>query len=400
MVFLPQKLWAMLVWKSLVPGEGCFHPQIQCFSWKWRMVKLESETASWAAWTSYLLLLFSHQVMSDCLQPMDCSMPGFHVPHCLPEFAQVHVHWIGDAIQPSHPLLSSSSAFDLSQDQGIFQWLFASGGQSFGAATSASVLPLSVQGWFPLRLTGLISLLSKRLSRVFSSTTVWKHQFFGTLTSLWPSSTTNQLAKKRGRGSYCRWGAWVWAPTTQHRRGRLCLKPESYLRQLLSPSMPNSESYWKTTETRKGRTEDSSPLGNKGLIPLVGSRISQPAEFLVEDGENVMWTGQWTNKEMGTIDSLMTKHRNNGGKCACVCVCVCVCARARTLVREHSHSATPWTVARQAPLFIGFSRQEYWSGLPFPILGDLPDPGIKLMSLVSPALAGRFLTPAPAGKPQ
>ena len=54
--------------------------------------------------------------------------------------------------------------------------------------------------------------------------------------------------------------------------------------------------------------------------------------------------------------------------------------------------ATPGTVARQAPLSMGFSRQEYWSGLPFPPPEDLPDPGIEPVSLASPALAGRFLT--------
>ena len=54
--------------------------------------------------------------------------------------------------------------------------------------------------------------------------------------------------------------------------------------------------------------------------------------------------------------------------------------------------ATPWTVARQAPLSMGFSRQEYWNGLPFPPPRDLPDPGMEPMSLVSPVLAGRFFT--------
>ena len=54
---------------------------------------------------------------------MDCSMPGFPVPHHLPEFAQVHVHWISDAIQPSHPLLPPSSTFSLFQYQGLFQWV-------------------------------------------------------------------------------------------------------------------------------------------------------------------------------------------------------------------------------------------------------------------------------------
>ena len=52
--------------------------------------------------------------------------------------------------------------------------------------------------------------------------------------------------------------------------------------------------------------------------------------------------------------------------------------------------ATPWTVAHQVPLSMGFSRQEYWNGLPFPPPGDLPDSGIELTSLASPALAGRF----------
>ena len=56
------------------------------------------------------------------------------------------------------------------------------------------------------------------------------------------------------------------------------------------------------------------------------------------------------------------------------------------------NSATPWTVAHQAPLSMGFSRQEYWSGLPFPPPGDFPDPGIKSTSPVSPALAGGFFT--------
>ena len=64
----------------------------------------------------------------------------------------------------------------------------ASGGQSIGASASASVLPMSIQGWFSSRLTGLISLLAKGLSGVFSSTTVWRHQFFGALPSLLSSS--------------------------------------------------------------------------------------------------------------------------------------------------------------------------------------------------------------------
>ena len=94
---------------------------------------------------------------------MECSMPGLRVPHHLLEFAQVHVHRIGDTIQPSHPLMPSSpSTLSLSQHQGLFQWFVClHRWQNIGASASASVLPASIQGWFPLRLTGLISLQSK-----------------------------------------------------------------------------------------------------------------------------------------------------------------------------------------------------------------------------------------------
>ena len=70
---------------------------------------------------------FSHSVMSNCLQPMDCSMPDFPVFHQLPELAQTHIHWVSDAIQSSHPLSSPSPpAFNLSQHQGFFQWVSSS----------------------------------------------------------------------------------------------------------------------------------------------------------------------------------------------------------------------------------------------------------------------------------
>ena len=91
-----------------------------------------------------------------------------------------------------HPIISSSVApFSCPQSfpaSGSFpiSRLFASGYQSIGA--SASVLPMNIEGWFPLGLTGLISRNSKRLSRVFSSTTVWKYQFFGAHPSLWSNS--------------------------------------------------------------------------------------------------------------------------------------------------------------------------------------------------------------------
>ena len=117
---------------------------------------------------------------------MNCSTPGLPVHHQLPEFTQSYVHWVGDAIQPSHPLsfpsppspvssrpqsLPGSGSFPMSQ---VFTW----GGQSIGV--SASVLSMNTQDWSPLGWTGCISLQSKGLSRVFSNTTVQKYQFFGT----------------------------------------------------------------------------------------------------------------------------------------------------------------------------------------------------------------------------
>ena len=99
---------------------------------------------------------------------MDCNTPGYPVLHYLPEFAPIHVHWVSDTTQLSHPLLPPSHpALNLNQHQGLFQLVsFTSDDQSIGASASASVLLMNIQGWFPLGLTSLISLQSKGLSRV------------------------------------------------------------------------------------------------------------------------------------------------------------------------------------------------------------------------------------------
>ena len=86
-----------------------------------------------------------------------------------------------------HPLLLCLQSFPASGSFPVNR-LLASGSQSTGASASASVLPMNIHDWFPLGLTGLISLLLKGLSRVFSNTTVQKHQFFGTQPSLWSNS--------------------------------------------------------------------------------------------------------------------------------------------------------------------------------------------------------------------
>ena len=130
---------------------------------------------------------FSDSVMSNSLQPHDCSTPGFPVLHHLPEFPQTHVHWVGDAIQPSHPLLLPFlPALNFSQHP--VSRLFLSGGHCIGTWVSAPVLLMNIQSWFPLGLTGLISLLSKGLSRILSSTTIPKHPFFDSQPSLWSIS--------------------------------------------------------------------------------------------------------------------------------------------------------------------------------------------------------------------
>ena len=157
--------------------------------WRWTKRTTTSEEV-----IKHLILLdifdniqFS-SVAQSCLtlcDPMDCSIPGFPVHHQHLELTQTHVHFVGDAIQPSHSLSSpsfptfsscfkyfpASRAFPVSQ-------FFSSGGQSIGISASASVPPMNIQDWFALGWIGWISLQSKGLSRVFSNTTVQKHQIF------------------------------------------------------------------------------------------------------------------------------------------------------------------------------------------------------------------------------
>ena len=133
--------------------------------------------------------------------PMNCSTPGLPVHHQLLEFTQTHVHRVSDAIQPSHPLSSPSPpAPNPSQHQSFpMSQVFAWGGQSTGVAALASFLPKKSQGWSPSEWTGWISLQSKGLSRVFSSTTVQLligsliSQILSSLTPLLPLSIFRHL---------------------------------------------------------------------------------------------------------------------------------------------------------------------------------------------------------------
>ena len=132
--------------------------------------------------------------------PLNCSTPGFPVHHQFPELAQTQVHGVSDVIQQSHPLSSPSPPPLIFPSIRVFpvSQFFASGDQSIGVSASASVLPMNIQDSFPLGWTGWISLQSKGLSRVFSSTTIWKHQFFGTQPSFWSNShiRTRLLGKR------------------------------------------------------------------------------------------------------------------------------------------------------------------------------------------------------------
>ena len=142
-------------------------------------------------WFDLLIIQFSSVAQSypTLCDTMNRSTPGLLVHHQLPEFTQTHVHRVSDAIQPSHPLSSPSPpAPNPSQHQSLpMSQLFTWGGRSTGVSPLASFLPKNTQGWSPSEWTGWISLQPKGLSRLFSNTTVQKHQFFGTQ----PSSQSN-----------------------------------------------------------------------------------------------------------------------------------------------------------------------------------------------------------------
>ena len=111
---------------------------------------------------------------------------SFTISWCLLKFTSTESVMLSNHLILCPPLLLLS-VFPASWSFPVSR-LFASSGQSIGASASASVLPINIQGWFPVRLNGLISLLSNGLSRVFSRTATQKHQFFSTQPSLWSTS--------------------------------------------------------------------------------------------------------------------------------------------------------------------------------------------------------------------
>ena len=140
-----------------------------------------------------LLLLFNCSVLSDSLWSHGLQRARLPCPSPSPRVCSNSCPlswWYYPTISSSVAHFSCPQSFPTSGSFPVSQ-LFASGGQSIGASTSASVLPMCIQGWFPLVLAGLVSLLSKGLSRVFFNTTVWKHQFFSAQASFWSNYQTN-----------------------------------------------------------------------------------------------------------------------------------------------------------------------------------------------------------------
>ena len=161
-------------WKAAFPGAS---KSIQIATTNLQIVNFK--------WTSSSSPLLS-SVTQSCptlWDPMDCSTPGLPVHHQLREFTQTHVHWVGDAVQPSHPLLLPLSIFSsirVFSNESVLHIRWPRYG-SFCLSISPSN---EYSDSFPLEWTSWISLQSKGLSRVFSNTTVQKHQFFSTQLSL------------------------------------------------------------------------------------------------------------------------------------------------------------------------------------------------------------------------
>ena len=166
---LPVTIWEL--WASSKRGSAFFN----CLGQKFLFISVQ----------------FSRSVMSNSLWPHGLLHVRLPCPSQSPWVCSnscLRSRWCHPTISSSVALLSSSpQSFPVSGSLPMSR-LFISDGQSIGVSASASILPVNIQDWFPLRLTGLISLLSKGLSRVFSSTTVRKHQFLGAQPSLWSNS--------------------------------------------------------------------------------------------------------------------------------------------------------------------------------------------------------------------
>ena len=157
--------------------------------------------------------------MSDSLWPHGLQHARLPCPSLCPGVCPglTHVHWLSQwchpTISPSvSPFSSCPQSFPASGSFPV-SWRFSSGGQSIGASALGSVLPMNIQGWLPLGLACLISLQSKSLSRVFSSTAVWKYQFFGVQPSSWSNCHIHAWHLEKPQLWLYRWLT-AWYPQT------------------------------------------------------------------------------------------------------------------------------------------------------------------------------------------
>ena len=362
-------------------------------------------------------------VTKSCLTFCDftdcCSMPGSSVLYCLPEFAQTNVHWVSDAIQPTHPPFSSCLQSFPASESFPMSWLFTLGGQSIGALALSSILPMNIQGWFSLGLTDLIFSQSKELSRVFSSTTIL-HQFFSTQLSLWSSF------------HFCTWlleKPWLWLYIHT-----FVSKVMSLLFNMLSGLssfdlvasvtvcsdfiaqekkichcfhffpfyLPWSDGtgfhdlnfyfYFLTSSFKTAFSLFFTPIKRFfSSSSLSAIRVASFAclRLLIFLSADLISAYDSSSLAFLMMYSAYNKLSDNIQPCHSPFPYWIVRVLRYSVM---SDSANPWIVAHQAPLPMGFSRQEYWSGVPFPPPGNLPNPGIKPTSLTSPELAGRFFT--------
>ena len=242
---------------------------------------------------------------------MNYSMPALPVHHQLPEFTQTHVHWVGYAIQLSHPLLSPSpTAFDFSQHQGLFQWVSSlhQVAKAFGVSPLTLLLSMNSQDWSPLGWTRWISLQSKGLFK-------------------------SLLQHHNSRASILRCSA-VFIVQLSHpymtigKTTPFCWTFVGKVMSLLF-SMLSAAAAAKSLQSCPTLCDpiDVSPPG----APIPGILQARTLEWVA-----ISFSNAWKWK----VKVKLLSH-----------------------VRP---SATPWTAAYQVPPSIGFSRQEYWSGLPLP----------------------------------
>ena len=203
--------------------------------------------------------------------------------------------------------------------------LFPSGGQSIGASASASVLPMNIQGWFPLGLTGFISLLLKGLSRVFPNTTIWNYRFFGAQPSLWSSSHPYMAAEKKQNFDHMDLGKLQFAKSLYLERrsdearswGRL---PGTSYCNMASSSLPLTSAAAKSLQSCPTLCDpkDSSPPG----FPVPGILQARTLEWVA-----ISFSSHWPRALLKTEVSkeVLSQHLHSdqlsGGQYSCLFHC-------------------------------------------------------------------------------